>query len=203
MEKQLQYFDEHRFNEVYIDRYREFLQGMNNILEDFSRLNIGTIATQEEFRKLFNSPKAFLFKKISGDKLPKLNGVELDFEKVYEISVIPEGVAALVSKIETYRNDPSLPNPLEIIEFSKNQICYSQQYIDKGRESCTIFAEDETELSYFNFAKSVRQAAIDAFGERCEHLGDKVNEFLDTNIPWNAVDKTPRIRWSNIKNYKK
>lgn len=114
--------------------------------ERYKALNLKVMVT-EDLQEFLTTPKTFFLNVLTGGDCLNVGQLQLDPEKVYDLSPRPPGVDALVSDITNKITDYSIQRnyigQIQYMAISDNRLDVSPGYIDELNQSFTYYAETE------------------------------------------------------------
>jgi hypothetical protein len=147
------FFDENEMNSwLRVPESRlEYFQELVNM---YNGLMIDEPLQYDDLKALIVNPKDFISKRLIKDEKLTIGGLQLNFEKVYEIIEKPNGTDALINKIINDRQDWELQKTHRNvggfgIEDFTTVVIHSKHLAD-ATESSTVYIKSENEQKAFD-----------------------------------------------------
>lgn len=121
--------------------------------ERYKALNLKEMVTTD-LHEFIYTPKTFFLNVLTGGESLKIGQLQLDPEKVYDLSPRPVGVDELVSDITKKINDYSIQRnylgQVQNMEIVKNELIVSTVYVSEIKQMFTYYAETEDQKTALN-----------------------------------------------------
>lgn len=148
MKKELIHFDKRTFDH-HMSMIGHVIRELQPFADDFAALSIGEINNADEFRDMMQDPERFVFAKMGVEG--GMTGEKMS--KAIDLLDKDSGVKGFVGKVRAYEIKEY--NIFMKVSFKEGNVFYSEEDIQKKRDSCSHFANTEKELARLKDARSL------------------------------------------------
>ncbi|MDM1396554.1 hypothetical protein HX049_05140 [Myroides odoratimimus] len=143
-------------NQNYIDSAVEKLEAgasyFQEFVDDFNQMDIGTMEGND-LQALFNNPKEFVSKKLTGDQPIEISGRKIQIDKYYELLEKPQAMDDFIERVleHSTRNNPNREYNTEKYLIKENVVVIIDKEIERITEFNTLyFNTDEEKRLYLS-----------------------------------------------------
>lgn len=203
-------------NQSYIDSAVKKLEAgasyFQEFVDDFNQMEIGTMEGND-LQALFNNPKEFISKKLTGDQPIEIGGRKLIIDKYYELLEKPKGMDDFIERVieHSTRNNPNREYNTENYLIKDNVVVIIDKEIERITEYHTLYFNTDEEKKLYLSIKMVCDGlnsfkAIDKNPFPLEHIatskmlkqgkwkeGDLSSEYVDFDINPEFLERRIKI----------
>lgn len=178
---------------------------LQKIITDIKGLELNITIENNDLDKLINSPKMFFCDKIVNENI-KVNGIELNKEKIFDLMQIPEDINNIIEYITRLKNNVIAEKQHLYIENLNNDfiienetINISEHTLSELKETHSIYLDNENQIKIFNLLTEIKEKikAIKEIDPRCyniENLFDDYYKIMGNNDFLIDIDYIKRLK---------
>jgi hypothetical protein len=190
------YVDENKINTV-VQPQESRIEYFQELVTMYEALNTGEPLQKNDLTALIENPKEFIAKRLIKEETLSIGGLNLNFEKTFDILEKPTGTEELISKIIKDKEVRELLITQRNASYfeieNENTVVLNSVFLEQTTEQCTVYIKTENEGKAYEALKNLVENINTLNGlYNGSHFQEYLFErFLITNNATGNVDINP------------
>jgi hypothetical protein len=190
------YVDENKISGL-VQPQESRIEYFQELVNRYVGLNTGVPLQKADLKPLIENPKEFIAKRLIKEETLSIGGLQLNFEKMFDIIEKPAGTEELINKIINDVNVKELMMNQRNVDYfeieNENTVVLNAEYLTKTTEQNTVYLINENQVEAFEVLKTIAESFNTLNGiYNGTHLQERIfDNFFDTNTATGKVAINP------------
>lgn len=190
------YVDENKIS-TSVQPQESRIEYFQELVNRYVGLNTGVPLQKTDLKALIENPKEFIAKRLIKEETLSIGGLQLNFEKMFDIIEKPAGTEELISKIINDSKVKELLITQRNVSYfeieNENTVVLNSVFLEQTTEQNTVYIKTENELKAYEVLKILAENINKLNGlYNGSHLQERIfDNFFDTNHATGNVAVNP------------